>query len=189
MMVRSVSRCVALLGCLGALMSPVSARAKVGPGDPFPVWTLTDLSGHAYEVGSIGNVTLLYFLGSGCNICANLSQQIDNDLVRLFDDDITVYAIDSLDGAAEDLARLRDDAGVSFPFLRNGSSLTAACGISWHAIMVVDDEGIIKYVSEGANAGIYRGDELQETIEQIVGHVAETRTATWGEIKTLYGER
>lgn len=189
MMLRLLSRLVAVVGCLGALLSPLSAHAKSGPGDPFPVWTLTDLSGQAHEVGSIGNVTLLYFLGSGCSICADLSQQIERDLVQLFDDDITVYAIDSLDGSAEDLARLRDDAGVSFPFLRNGSGLTAACGVSWHALMVVDDEGIVRYVSEGANAGIYREDELQDTIEQIVGHVAETRQATWGEIKNLYGER
>ena len=189
MMVRSVSRFVALLGCLGALSCPLSAHAKVAPGDPFPVWSLNDLSGHAHEVGSIGNVTLLYFLGSGCNICADLAREIEEDVVDLFDDELKVYAIDSLDGSEEDLSRLRDEAGVSFPFLRNGSSLTAACGISWHAIMVVDDEGIIKYVSEGANAGIYRRHELQETIEQIVGHVADTRNATWGEIKTLYGER
>ena len=58
MMVRSVSRFVALLGCLGALSCPLSAHAKVAPGDPFPVWSLNDLSGHAHEVGSIGNVTL-----------------------------------------------------------------------------------------------------------------------------------
>lgn len=189
MMVRLISRFVALLGCLGALSSPLSAHAKVSPGDPFPVWSLTDLSGHSHEVGSVDNVTLLYFLGSGCNICADLARQIEDDLVGLFDDDLTVYAIDSLDGTEEELRQLRDEAGVSYPFLRNGSSLTAACGISWHAIMVVDDEGIIKYVSEGAHAGIYRRDELQETIEQIVGHVADTRNATWGEIKTLYGDR
>lgn len=189
MMLRSISRFVTLLGCLGALMSPLSAHAKVGPGDSFPVWSLTDLSGNRYEVGSIGNVTLLYFLGSGCNICPDLARQIESDVVSLFKDELTVFAIDSLDGSEDELRALRDEAGVSFPFLRNGSSLTAACGISWHAIVVVDDEGIVKYISEGANAGIYRRRELQETIEQIVGHVADTRNATWGEIKNLYGDR
>jgi hypothetical protein len=183
------TRFLALLAFLGALIFPVSAQSKVVEGDPFPVWTLTDLSGRSHEVGSIGNITLLYFLGSGCSICADLARKIEQDIVRSFRDDITVYAIDSLDGSEEDLARLRDEADVSFPFLRNGSALTAACGIAWHAIVVVDDEGIISYVSEGANDGIYRAHELQETLERLVGHVAETRTATWGEIKTLYGER
>ena len=172
-----------------AALVPPAALAKVGVGDAFPAWSLTDLSGRSHQLGSDGTVTLLYFLGSGCSICSDISKQLDADFAKPFAADIVVYAIDSLDGSAEELGHLRSQSGAGFPFLRDGSALTAACGISWHALMVLDDQGTIRYLTEGANSGIYQPGALREAIDRLLGHVAETRAKTWGAIKQLYDGR
>ncbi|MCA9729472.1 MAG: redoxin domain-containing protein, partial [Candidatus Eisenbacteria bacterium] len=168
MFFRRVSPVLAWLGWIVAALVPGTALAKVGIGDPFPTWTLLDLAGNEVHLGSEDRVCLLYFLGSGCTLCADLASRIDTDFVQGFTTaDVGVYAIDSLDGTVDELERLRNEAGVRFPFLRDGSELTAACGISWHAIVVLDDRGTIRYLTEGANAGIYDPSGLRETIDHL----------------------
>jgi hypothetical protein len=55
--------------------------------------------------------------------------------------------------------------------------------------VVLDDRGTIRYLTEGANSGIYQPGALREAIDRLLGHVAETRAKTWGAIKQLYDGR
>jgi hypothetical protein len=166
------------------------ASSKVGVGDPFPVWTLAELGGTEHQLGGGGEVQLLYFLGSGCAICVDICKRIDADFAQRYPrHELGIYAVDSLDGTDEELTRLANEAAVRFPFLLKGSPLTAECGISWHAIVVIDDRGVVRHLSEGANSAIYDGDTLHDLVEQLLGRAAETQQHTWGAIKQLYDGR
>lgn len=179
------------LACICLLIAARPAAARIEIGDPLPEQTLYDLQGTAHQCGGSGSsVQLLYFLGSGCAICADIAARIETDFVGPYQGEpLSVFAIDSLDGTVEDLGRVQQESGARFPFLRDGSSLVSAAGIAWHSVMIVDEEGLVRYLSEGANPDIYQPEAIREVLDGLLGHAAELRIKTWGEIKQLYERR
>lgn len=185
------ARSAFLLACTSISLLLIDSRpsaARVEVGDLAPTQTLYDVEGLAHQVGGSGDsVQLLYFLGSGCTICAEIAKQIDTDIAQQYDDEpLRVLAIDSLDGVPEDVDRLRAESGAHFPFLLDGSALVAAAGISWHSVMIVDAAGKIGYLREGANPDIYDAEEIRDVLDRLLGRAAELQLKTWGEIKQLY---
>jgi len=173
---------------MGALSVAQGTAFALSVGDELPSASLEDLSGDSFDPSDLsGAVGVLYFLGSGCGICVDIATQIESDLMTKYDEDeLVVLAIDSLDGSKEELTRLRDEAGVRFPFLQNGSSFRGACDLEWHALVIVDANGIVRYVEEGADVSIYDSTAMNEVIEQYVGRAQAAVEKTWGEIKSLF---
>ncbi len=150
-----------------------------------------DLEGNSYDDSDLdGNVAVIYLLGSGCSICVGLAERIESDFVTKYSgQNVAVYAIDSLDGHYEELERLRDSAGVRYPFLLNGSEFASACGVKWHTFLVVDSRGYIRYVSEGANTAAYDPSAMQAVVDEFLDDGAEEELVTWGEIKRIWDDR
>ncbi|MCA9754646.1 MAG: TlpA family protein disulfide reductase [Candidatus Eisenbacteria bacterium] len=171
------------------LMLVVYAPAQaLQVGDPFPSMTLTDLDGDRYDLSNIsGRVVVIYFLGSSCSSCANLADQIEGDFVTAYRGErVSVFAVDSWDGLPEELARVRDEAGVRFPFLLNGSGLVSTCDMEWHSFVILDTNGTVQYVNEIASGGSYNPSAMQSVVDEFLPEPVDTEIVTWGEIKRFY---
>ncbi|MEZ4648140.1 MAG: redoxin domain-containing protein [Candidatus Eisenbacteria bacterium] len=179
------------LGVLSSLILTLVVHAPaqaIQVGDPFPSMTLTDLDGDRYDLSNIsGRVVVIYFLGSSCSSCAGIADQIEGDFVTAYRGErVSVFAVDSWDGLSDELARVRDEAGVRYPFLLNGNALVTACDIEWHSFIVLDTSGTVRYVNEIASGGEYDPTGMQAAVDEFLPEPVDTEIVTWGEIKRFY---
>lgn len=162
------------------------ARA-IGEGDAFPVHSLEDLDGHSLEVGATGHVTLVYFAGWACGVCIDAMEAIGDEFYSVYSRaGLDVYAIDGWDGSYDEVDHFRNVTGARFPVLLNGSELLSACGLQANSFVILDDDGIVRFVSEGPDPSAYQPDVMKQVVELYLGKAAATHIRTWGEIKGLY---
>ena len=173
------------LSIVGLFSSPAIA---IQVGDALPSMTLSDLDGNSYDLSAkSGYVVVLYFMGFSCEPCIDIADALEGDFVTPYRGDrLSVFAVDSWDGLPEEVARIRDEAGVRYPFLLNGGALLAACDLEWHSFVVVDGDGIVRYVNQTASGGAYEPAAMQAVVDAYLTEPVDTEIVTWGEIKRFY---
>lgn len=176
---------LSLLLLATAIPTPVAA---LHVGDAFPSMTLTDTDGRTHDLSSkTGYVVVIYFMGFSCTPCVGIADDLEGDFVTPYRDDrVDVFAVDSWDGLPEELTRLRDEAGVRYPFLLNGGGLLEACDLEWHSFVILDGTGVVRYVNQIASSGSYQPSEMQTIVDEYLLESVETEIVTWGEIKRFY---
>jgi hypothetical protein len=100
--------------------------------------------------------------------------------------ELTVLGLDSRDCSLEDLENFRNQTGVDFPILRNASSTQSSYGVPDDSFVLIDGGGIVRYLSLGPGTTSYDASALKTAIERILRDANQTKTATWGVIKSLY---
>lgn len=177
-------------GLLLLWLSPArpACAAAIDLDSELPAFSLTDLDGHTYGLPELRDrVVILYFLGYSCDVCADIARQLEDDFSSKYGyENLRIFAIDSWDGSAEELAALRDRAGVSFPFLMNGSAFLSACDLPWHSFLIVDGEGVVRYVSPGPDVSAYDPVAMDRVVQEYLPGTAGVKVKTWGAIKGLY---
>jgi hypothetical protein len=91
-----------------------------------------------------------------------------------------------LAGTAHTVGGSSDKTGTRFPFLRDGSSLVSLYDVAWHSLVIVDEAGLVQYLSEGTNSSMYQPEEIRVVLDRLLGRAAAARLKTWGAIKQLY---
>ena len=164
--------------------SPVLA---IQVGDIFPVHSLEDLDGNTHDVGGTGHVTLVYFAGWACGVCIDAASGVNDEIYSTYSrSGLDVFVVDGWDGSYDEVDHFRNVTGTRSPVCLNGSGLLSACDLTANSFVVLDDEGIVRYVSEGPDPSAYQPDEMKPVIELYLSKAAATQMRTWGEIKGLY---
>lgn len=179
----------AVLGVLTLLLLGLPAAAlALEPGDVLPSMTLEDLDGERHDLSAkSGYVLVIYFTGFSCASCVDAAAALETDFVTPYRGDrVEVFAVDSWGGLPDEVTRFRDAAGVRYPFLLDGGDYLAACDLEWQSFVVVDGDGIVRYVNEVVSSGVYDGAAMQAVVDQYLSEAVETEIVTWGEIKNFY---
>lgn len=178
------------------IFAALLAAFAVGPalainvGDPLPPHQFDDLGGTRHDLGQHRSVRLIYFTGFACGVCVDVAGDLESSFRATYErEGLDVIAIDAWDGAPEELERFRAETGARYPFLLNGSAFMAECGVTANSFLVVDDHGIVRYVSVGPDATAYDPGALETAVEHALDDAAAAHLNTWGAIKSLYDER
>ena len=181
-------RTLGLASALAFVTLTASPAAAIHVGDAFPSMTLTDLDGENHDLSAkSGYVVVIYFMGFSCDPCVEIADALEGDFVTPYRGDrVSVFAVDTWDGLAEEVGRVRDEAGVRYPFLLNGGALLDACDIEWHSFVIVDGNGTVRYVNQTASGGAYEPGAMQAVVDEFLTNAVDTEIVTWGEIKRFY---
>jgi peroxiredoxin len=170
---------------------PAIVAQAVGVGQLAPYFELADLDGGRHnQTEAMGQVLLLYFLGHNASVCEEPARSLDQDLYQRYEaKGLLVFGIDCWDGSREQLNRLRQSTGVSYPLLMSGSSTAAAYNVPYNSFVLIDGRGVVRYVSAGPSASAFNLPALQTSVARLLDEANVSKEKTWGAIKTLYVPR
>ncbi len=166
---------------LGVTVGPVSA---VGIGDAAPGFTLTDTDGSSHSLSAYQqHPVLIMFLVYNDPTCLSLAPRVQEDFELPYSPALVVLGIETSGCSSEGLNAFHDATGVDFPLLLNGGSTLSAYGLPAGSFVLVDANGIVKYIAQG---GAYNAAVMKSAVEQALSDAADVKARTWGQIKNLY---
>lgn len=173
---------------MAALALGAQVAAAIDVGDVAPNFTLRDLDGTNHTLTSYrSHPVLLMFLESDASASIALAPRIESEIYEVYSgQDLMVLGLDCRNGTLTELDNFRNQTGVEFPLLQNASSTQGSFGVANDSFVLVDGGGIVRYVSEGPGIDSYNASEMRAAIERLLQDANNTKTATWGEIKSLY---
>ncbi|HZL86683.1 MAG TPA: TlpA disulfide reductase family protein [Candidatus Krumholzibacteria bacterium] len=120
-----------------------------------------------------------------CRAAGPVVEQIWQDYK---DKPFRVLAVDCWNGNTAAVQSFIDATGATFPVLRNGGSLLTAYHVRYDNYVLVDAQGIVRYVSEGVEVfgplGRFHNAHLRSAIDR---HLPTPVSApTWSTVKSLY---
>ena len=156
-----------------------SARANILIGETAPGFTKARLGGGNVSLSDYPNrVVVLFLLGYDCPFCladapsleANVRQRYDT----LFPGQVQVLGVDLWNGTSGQVTSFRDQTGVTFPLLLNGSLATggnlATLYGPYDNYVVINKSGIVRYHAANVwpHGNRYHLDEIQGAIDSLV---------------------
>lgn len=160
----------------------------VGVGDVAPSFSLTDIDGSNHTLaGYLRSPVLIMFLTYDDATSISLAPRVQSDFQSRYQSQgLVVLGIETSGCESGDLSSFRYSTGVDFPLLLNGGSTLSAYGLSEGSFVLVDANGIVKYVAEGPGAGAYNPSAMGTAVDNALQDAASTKAKTWGQIKNLY---
>jgi peroxiredoxin len=163
------------------------ARA-IDVGDLAPNFTLRDLDGTDHTLSSYRPYpVLLMFIECDASASTSLAPLVESEIYAVYaGQELTVLGLDSRGCSLAELENFRNQTGVEFPLLRDADSTLGSYGVPEDSFVLIDGSGIVRYLSLGPGTASYNVSELSTAIDQLLRDANQTRTATWGVIKSLY---
>lgn len=159
------------------LAAPV--RANVLVGDPAPAFTKARLGGGNVSLSDYSNQVLVLFLfGYDCPFCLNDAPSLEANVHQRYDalypGQVSVLGVDLWNGTSAQVSGFRDQTGVTFPLLLNGSLATggnlATLYGPYDNYLVVNAQGIVRYHAANLwpHGNRYHLGEIQGAIDSLV---------------------
>lgn len=179
---------IALLGW-ALLMAAIAVPAiAISVGDTAPNFTLYDLEGMPHQLTAFAtHPVLLFFLDCQGDASKSIASQIQSSIYDSYASrGLYLRGIECARGNASALGRFRTEAGVQFPLLLNGEGTLDVYDIPVNSIVLVNGEGTVSYIGLGPGVGAYNEAPLRAAVEEALREANDTKTITWGLIRSLY---
>lgn len=174
-----------LLAILGVafVLSPLPAAA-INVGEEAPDFTLIDVDGFPHSLsGYTEHPVLLFFVECDAAVAIGLAPQIETGFHQRFGSrGLYVLAIDAAGCRQDQLEQFRNVTGITYPLLANGGIVQDAYNESTGTLVLVDGEGIVRFVARQ-----YDEPSLRDAVEATLREANSVKEETWGLIKNLYG--
>lgn len=169
---------VALLA-VGLAGTAVPRAAGVGIGDIAPDFQLMDIDGESHVLSSCVTPVLMMFFEHDDATALSLAPQVQ---MNFYDPrkSLLLFGIETSGCSRTDLSDFQSRTGVLFPLLLNGGSVLSEYGIPQGSFVLVDADGIVRYVGE------YDEQALQRAVDEALQDAASTKVTTWGLIRNIY---
>lgn len=132
-----------------ATISDIKINAQ-NVGSTAPDFTLNKLEGGTFTLSEqSGKVVFIFFFGNACPHCLANGPNTQTDIYELYKNNSNFVAIgvDTWNGNASAVQSYKTTTGIEYPLLLNGSALEASYSTTYDRIIVIDQQGIIKYKS------------------------------------------
>lgn len=174
---------------LALFWSPVAQAVEVNK--PAPPFSVQDLNGNTYDLNEVrGTVVLLFFFSPNDPFCVTDAPKLQDDIWSEFSwHNFKILGINVGPQEVEEVTAFRKATGVDFPLIPAGGEMGGDYQVEENTFIVVDGEGIIRYVSGGTGARAYNEDEIRSAVSGALENVLPPKEATWGRIKTLFEEK
>jgi len=153
-----------LVAMISTLLYQTSSLSQ-GVGDPAPDFTLSTLGGSQFNLSSTsGKVVFLFLFGYNCPHClanGNNTEAIYNEFKG--NSSFVALGIDTWDGNESGVQNFINTTGITYPVALNGSGIASLYSTTYDRIIVIDQEGIIRYKST-ANATSSIVNETKQVI-------------------------
>ena len=117
-------------------------------GDPAPDFTLTTVSGSQFKLSdNSGKVVFMFLFGYACPHCLANGNNTETGIYDFYEGNANFVAIgiDTWDGSKSGVENFISQTGITYPAALNGSSVQSLYSTTYDRIIVVDQNGIIKY--------------------------------------------
>lgn len=121
-----------------------------GVGDNAPDFTLNDLDGDSFTLSShLGKVVFIFTFGNSCSHCIANGPNTESGIYQVYknNSDFVAIGIDTWDGNEGQVQSYRNTTGLTYPLMLNGSSFLSAYSTGYDRMIVVDQNGVIRYKS------------------------------------------
>lgn len=128
------------------------SKARYEEGDEMMDFTMTDVDGNVYNLSQLlqeNKLVILDFWYVSCNPCKKEFPYFEAAL-EAYGDDVVLLAVDPF-YAAEDIQKLRDEMGLSFPVFQDPLGLSGGFRVeSYPTTVFIDSTGTIRKIHRGA---------------------------------------
>ena len=128
------------------------SKARYEEGDKMMEFTLTDVDGRTYQLSELlkeNMLVILDFWYVSCNPCKNEFPYFEAAL-KAYGDDVVLLAVDPF-YSAEDIRKLRDEMGLSFPVFQDPLGLSGGFRVeSYPTTVFIDSTGTIRRIHRKA---------------------------------------
>jgi peroxiredoxin len=178
---------VGWLVLIGLALASQGASA-IDLGDLAPNFALDDLDGTEHALNTYRpHPVLLMFLECDAAASTSLAPLVESEIYEVYaGQELMVLGLDSRNCSLQELENFRNQTGVEFPILRGAASTLSAYGIPDDSFVLVDGGGFVRYLSLGPGTASYNATELRTAIDKLLRDANQTKTSTWGLIKSLY---
>lgn len=119
-------------------------------GSTAPDFTLNKLDGGSFTLSAQGEkVVFIFFFGNSCPHCLANGPNTQTDIYELYKDypDFVAVGVDTWNGNAAAVQSYKSTTGIEYPLLLNGSAVESSYNTTYDRIVIVDQQGVIKYKS------------------------------------------
>lgn len=128
------------------------SKARYREGDKIMEFSITDVDGRTYQLSQLlreKKLIILDFWYVACNPCKTEFPYFEEAL-KAYGDDIVILAVDPF-YAAEDIRKLRDEMGLSFPVFQDPLGLSGGFRVeSYPTTVFIDSTGTIRKIHRNA---------------------------------------
>lgn len=181
-------RFLPILLALAFLWSPIAQAVEVD--EPAPSFSVQDLEGNTHALDQLnGTVVLLFFFSPENPFCVTHAPQLEEDIWGDFSwHNFQIMGINVGPQEVEAVEKFLTATNVEFPLIHEGAPVGEAYQVRVNTYVVIDGQGIVRYISSGSGAQAYNGDEIHDAVSGALENVLPPKEATWGRIKTLFEE-
>jgi peroxiredoxin len=168
------------IALVGILMVHSAINAQ-GVGTIAPDFTLKDLNNNDFILSEqTGKVVFIFFFGHGCPHCHTNAENTEVEVQNYFSsrDDFVAIGIDGWDGTNNQVQDFKDINELSYTMLLDGSDVMGDFETSHDRLFVIDQVGVVKYISPG-----YATKEASVEARTVITELLEN-TSSVNEIST-----
>lgn len=157
-----------MIGMISCSDSDDSMSDMMNPDDPnemkdmnaksAPDFSLEALDGSTVSLSDFENkVLVMFFFGNSCPSCKAAAPKVQTDIADAFasNANVAIIGLDQWNGNSNSVQGFKNTTGVNFPLLLNASSVASAYNTTYDRLIVVDQEGLIKFKgTQGASNDI-----------------------------------
>ncbi|NJO92742.1 MAG: redoxin family protein [Chloroflexia bacterium] len=139
-------------------------------GDNAPDFTLSTVNGSSFTLSEkSGKVIFLFLFGYGCPHCLANGNNTETGIYSEFknNQNFVALGIDTWNGNQSGVENFISQTGITYPVAMNGSSVQSAYNTTYDRIIVIDQEGVIRYKAT-ANATSSVVNEAKAVINNLL---------------------
>jgi peroxiredoxin len=172
------------------LLTSIGPARSVDVGEPAPPFHVEDLDGTIFDSSELqGTVLLLFFLDPTNPYCVAEAPQIEAEIWQAFSwHNFQLLGIHTGVADRDAMLAFRQATGVTFPLVPDGEAVAQAYGTPANSFVLVDAQGVVRYVSLGPGPEGCDMDAMKEAVTLALEGVSPPKESTWGRIKKLFEE-
>lgn len=138
-----------LIGLLITSIFSLETNAQ-NVGSPAPDFTLDKLDGGSFTLSDQGEkVVFIFTFGNACPHCLANGPNTQTEIYEVYKDNPNFVAVgvDTWNGNAAAVQSYKSTTGIEYTLLLNGSTLEDSYNTTYDRIIIVDQQGVLKYKS------------------------------------------
>ena len=163
-MLSSIISCSTMAPDVDEMMDP----DETDPIGTAPDFTLTSVDGGEVTLADFsGKPLVIFFFGNGCPLCISSSPKIQSKITNAFSsNDMAIIGIDTWDGNQSSVMNFRNNSGLSFDLLLEGSTVAADYSTTYDRLIVINGKGEI--VFQGTSAAGKDVDKVATILTNLI---------------------
>lgn len=133
-----------------------------------PGFTLTSLNGSQVSLSDFaGKPLVIFFFGNSCPLCIGAGPKIQSDIREAFSTgDVAMIGIDVWDGNSASVQNFKDQTGVTFDLLLEGSETAAKYSTTYDRLFVLNKKG--EFVHKGTTGASSDVEDVVMVIQELL---------------------